>query len=135
MKNNYPTHPTNTRNAFIIAMIILCAIICIVQYYISGLCFNPNGSEKKEIVLQTGVHLVKKYPFMIVVPKNEIAILSADRFKYHITYHKAIVIPPGKEGIITDTKSGGYVPFFKLLPPGKYHINTKNYSITLIDSE
>jgi len=82
--------------------------------------------------LKSGRHLVGKFPFIINVGDDEIAVAYEERWNYIVSYFKQTNIPKDYVGILTrrDDKN---VEMGRVLLPGNHKINLAVYNISLID--
>ena len=111
-------------------IILLSAIVISCAWYF---VFVPWSKDFKLVestdVLSPGYHKVDKWPFVVRVEHDKCASLTNMGWYYDVEYHNVVTIPHGYVGVISGHK--GVIQ--KPLEPGKYHLNLRQYDVTIIN--
>jgi len=89
----------------------------------------PNRQDGT--VLNPGIYLVKRLPFVVIIKRNTHAILKEKSFRYKVERSQTVRVPEGYVGVLI-YRDG--VISNKPLLPGIYHIDPDTQKIEIIDT-
>ena len=120
--------PTGGKPINPVAMAIVAVLIVCVAF-VGFALMTPDLKEGK--ILKPGYHDVNKFPFLIIVKPDKVAIIrGATRVAYLVEYYSHVRIPMGhiglvfRKGLKTNT-----------LQPGKYMLDLGRDTVHLVKME
>ncbi len=127
--------PKNKKSKWFMVGVILSVFFCIVIFMPDVKTFNPiekghNGVDVGDL-LPPGYHLVNKWPFIIAVPSGRVGGLIERGWYYDVEFYDYVIIPKDHVGVLTGNKG----VLNKVLKPGTYPINLRQYEVTLVYTE